>query len=359
MRVYNFNPGPSTLPTEVLEKVQAELLDYQGKGLSVMEMSHRSPEFSDILARAKQNLRDVMKINDNYEILFLQGGASLQFFMLPMNFLSPETKADYIDTGSWASKAVKEARPFGSINVIFSGKNENYSRIPSWNNLPFSDDALYCHITSNNTIYGTQYKDYGNPGGPKLVADMSSDIMTRSFDIEKFSMIYAGAQKNLGPSGVTLVIIRKDFAAKAKSDIPTLLQYKTHIEKDSLYNTPPTFAIYLVMCITEWAVKKGGIDALEKECRVKAGMVYETVDGTDFYIPTASKDSRSLTNITFRLKNEALEKIFIEEAKKEKLIGLKGHRSVGGIRVSNYSAMSLKGIQTLVDFMKDFEKRNT
>ncbi len=357
MRAHNFNAGPSTLPTEVLEKVKNELLDYEGTGISVMEMSHRSPEFSDILASAKKNLKDLLNINDNYEILFLQGGASHQFFMFPMNFLTKDKKADYIDTGAWSSKAIKEAKLFGNINVLFSSKDANYNRVPSWNELEISNDAEYCHITSNNTIFGTRFKDFGDPNITKLVADMSSDILTRPFDINKFYMVYGGAQKNLGPSGVTFVIIRKDMIEKANNGLPTLLQYKTHIEKDSLFNTPPSFGIYIIKLVTEWAIKNGGIDFLEKESKKRADMLYEVLDSSDFYIPTSDKDSRSLTNITFRFKDESLEKPFIDEAKKQGLIGLKGHRSVGGIRASNYNAMTTEGIKKLIEIMKSFENK--
>lgn len=357
MRKYVFNAGPSALPLEVLEKVKEDLLDHKGAGMSVMEMSHRSPEFSEIIAQAKSNVREVMNINDDYEVLFLQGGASQQFFMFPMNFLSKEKTADYIDTGAWSGKAIKEAKLFGNINVPFSGKEKMYTHIPRWDELKLSENAQYCHITSNNTIAGTQYRTFADLGGPKLAADMSSDIMSRKFDINKFCFVYAGAQKNLGPSGVTLVIIRKDFSEKASPGLPTLLQYKTHIDKESLFNTPPTFAIYLVMLVSLWAKNKGGIDVLEKESTWRAQMVYNAIDSTDFYVPAVEKESRSNTNITFRLKDETLEKTFIDEAKKIDLVGLKGHRSVGGIRVSNYNAMTKKGIETLVDFMKTFEQK--
>ncbi len=357
MRVYNFNPGPSTLPIEVLEKAKEELLDYKNTGLSVMEMSHRSPEFSEIISKAKDNIKKLFSIGENHEILFLQGGASQQFFMFPMNFLSSDKEADYIDTGAWSSKAIKEAKLFGKINVVYSGKEENYKKIPQWDEFNLNENALYCHITTNNTIYGTQYQSLKHPKGVLLVADMSSDIMTRKINIEDYAMIYAGAQKNLGPSGVTLVIINKEFVEKhAKSDLPTILKYKTHIEKGSLFNTPPTFGIYMISLVTDWALSKGGIEVLEKECEEKAKLVYEVIDNSDIYKATADKSCRSKTNITFRLPDEEMEKRFIEKAKERGMIGLKGHRSVGGIRVSNYSAMTIEGIKTLTDFMREFEK---
>jgi len=359
MRVYNFNPGPATLPTAVLEKAQRQFVDYHGKGLSVMEMSHRSPEYDEIHNQAINNIRKIMSIPDNYHVLFLQGGASTQFFHIPYNFLSKETEADYIITGSWSKKAIKEAKLFGKVNVAASSEDVDFTRVPEQSEMNFSENAEYVHITSNNTIYGTQFHTYPDTGNIPLIADMSSDIMSKRIDVSEFQLIYAGAQKNMGPAGVTLVILSDEMANKAKPDLPTMVNYKTHIEKNSLFNTPPTFGIYMIKLVTDWIIEIGGIEKVEEINNAKAEMLYNAIDkNPDFFKGTTEKSSRSKMNITMRLPSEDLEKEFIEGASKEGMIGLKGHRSVGGIRASLYNALPLDGVKKLTDFMEDFAAKH-
>jgi len=356
-RVFNFNPGPATLPLSVLEQAREEFLNYRGDGLSILEMSHRSKTFEQIINDAVSDVKKVMGFGDNYSVMFLQGGATGQFAAVPLNLAVKGKPALYVNTGSWSKKAISEAKKLGiQYEVIASSETDNFSHIP--NDFKIKPDASYLHITSNNTIFGTQWADYPDSGNVPLVVDMSSDLYCRRFDPKKFALIYAGAQKNAGPAGVTIVIIRNDLLTRSHDDIPTILNYNIFADKNSLYNTPNCFGIYLVGLVMKWILEQGGIDKVEKVNKEKANLIYQTVDGTDFYRGTAKEDSRSIMNITFRLPNEDLEKKFIAEATAAKLVGLKGHRSVGGIRASIYNAMSLDGVKALVSFMKDFEKKN-
>ncbi|NPA81661.1 MAG: 3-phosphoserine/phosphohydroxythreonine transaminase [Epsilonproteobacteria bacterium] len=353
-RIFNFNAGPSTLPTEVLKEAQEELLDYKGSGISIMEASHRSKLYDDVHNEAISLIKELYKIPQNYHVLFLQGGASLQFAMAPMNLYLGGV-AEYADTGSWSSKAIKEAQ-IQNINykVVVSSKESGYDRIPD---VEFSNEADYAYITSNNTIYGTQYKEYPKTKAP-LVVDASSDIFSYPIDWDRVALMFAGAQKNAGPSGVTIVIIRDDLLDRVKDSVPTLLRYKTHAEKNSLYNTPPTFGIYLINLMMKWLKSKGGVEEINKINQKKASLIYDAIDGSDgFYIGHAQKDSRSLMNVTFNIKDRDLEEKFIKEAESADMIGLKGHRSVGGIRASIYNAMSVEGVERLVELMEDFRKR--
>lgn len=359
-KVYNFNPGPATLPLEVMKKAQAEFVNYDNLGYGICEASHRGDAFKKILAEAKQDIRDIMNIPDQYEILFLQGGASLQFVMAPMNLAREGKPALYSDTGSWTSKAIKEARLVTDVKLVFEGKEYGYSQLgcfSDWKNV--TRDASYLYICSNNTISGTQYHFFPELEGVPLVADMSSDIMSRTIDVSKFGLIFGGAQKNMGPAGVTIVIIRKDLADRVKDDVPTMLKYSTHIEKDSAFNTPPVFAIYMVGLVAKWVKDQGGLKAIERINDVKANNLYECIDSTDFYRGTAHESDRSKMNVTFRLPTEELEEKFLNEAAERNLVRLKGHRSVGGIRASIYNAMPLSGVSALIDFMTDFESKNS
>jgi len=358
-RVYNFNPGPATLPLEVLQQVQRELLDYRGTGMSVMEISHRSPEFDEINNGAMALTREILGLRDNFKVLFLGGGASTQFAMIPLNFLPSGKTAAYVDTGSWSSKAIKEVQKVGRAHIAFSSKDEKYKRVPKPSEIDLPSDTAYLHVTSNNTIFGTQCHQFPDSGNIPLICDMSSDIASRCLDFSRFSLIYAGAQKNLGPAGVTMVIIREDLLAKCPDNLPTMFSYKTHAEKNSLYNTPPVFAIYMVKLVLEWIKEQGGLEAVEKVNITKKERIYEVMDNNaDYFRGTVEPDSRSWMNITMRLPTEELEKKFITEAKAAGFVGLKGHRSVGGVRVSMYNAMSLEGIEKLVAFMKAFKKAN-
>jgi phosphoserine aminotransferase len=358
-RIWNFNPGPATLPLPVLEKAKSDLPDFSNTGMAVMELSHRSKEYAAIHAEAKERMVELFGIPSNYKVLFLQGGASLQFAMIPMNLLKEGQSSDYIVTGSWSKKAVKEAKIIGSASIAATSEESNFNRIPKQDELKLDGNAVYCHITSNNTIAGTQYASYPDTGEVSLVADMSSDILSRKIDFSKFGLIYAGAQKNLGPAGVTVVIIRDDLVEASRDDIPTLLQYKTHVEKDSTFNTPPTYSIYLVKLVLDWVKSVGGLSAVEKRNQEKADMLYHLIDSNpDFFKGAAEKDSRSLMNVTLRLPSEELEAKFIAEAKEAGFGGLKGHRSVGGIRVSIYNAMEPEGVKQLTDFMKTFAEKN-
>jgi phosphoserine aminotransferase len=357
-RIFNFNPGPAALPLEVLEEVRNELLDFRGSGMSVMEISHRSPLFEDVLGETIARFKRLLNLGDNYKILFLQGGASSQFFMVPMNLLPANASADYINTGSWSKKAIKEVEILHKkCKVIASSEDKNFNYIPD--HYQVSPDAAYLHITSNNTIEGTQYFSYPNAGNVPLIADMSSDILCRAIDAKPFGLIYAGAQKNLGPSGVTVVIIREDMLERVPKDISTMLRYSLHAEKNSLYNTPPSISIYMVGLVLKWLEDKiGGLDAMEKRNKEKAKLLYSAIDSTDFYRGTAETNSRSIMNVTFRLPSEDLEKQFVSEATKSGLGGLKGHRSVGGCRASIYNALGIDAITSLVDFMREFQKKN-
>ncbi|MFI2130998.1 3-phosphoserine/phosphohydroxythreonine transaminase [Lysinibacillus fusiformis] len=358
-RAYNFNAGPSALPQEVLEKAQQQLVDFRDSGMSIMEMSHRSAIFDEVHNEAIALLKKLYAIPENYEVLFLQGGASLQFTMVPMNFLSTDQKASYVLSGSWSEKAFKEAKFFGTPVEAASTKENQYRHIPALADIQLNEDDAYVHITSNNTIYGTQWKDYPNTGNVPLVADMSSDILSKPIDIQKFGLIYAGAQKNLGPSGVTVVIIRKDLLEKANKNIPTMLKYTTHADSNSLYNTPPTFGIYMLGEVLKWVESNGGVAAVEKHNELKAKVIYDAIDNSNgFYKGHATPESRSLMNITFRVTDEELEKLFLAEAKAAGFVGLNGHRSVGGCRASTYNAVPLEACEALRDFMVDFQQKH-
>lgn len=354
-RIYNFSAGPATLPLEVLQSAQKDLVNYQGCGMSVMEMSHRSPVYDHIHRSAMDDIRDLLGIPENYSILFLQGGASLQFSMVPMNLMN-HGKADYVITGAWSKKAIKEAKKVGEPRVAATTESVNFNRVPDAGEFDFDPGTDYVHLTSNNTIFGTQFREFPDTGDAPLVIDMSSDIMCRPIDVSKTGLIYAGAQKNLGPSGVTLVIIRKDLLDRSSHDLPTMLDYRTHESKDSLFNTPPCWAIYMVGLACRWLLDGGGLAAMETKNEAKADLLYNLFDNSDFYRGTVEKSSRSLMNIPFRLPTEELEKRFIAGAAERGLVNLKGHRSVGGVRASIYNAMPHEGVQALVDFMNEFEK---
>ncbi len=358
-RIFNFNAGPATLPLVVLEEAQSELLNFKGTGMSVMENSHRSKDYEAINSEAEALVKELLEVPENYRVLFLQGGASTQFAAVPMNLVSAESHADYILTGAWAEKAYKEASKFIKTNVAASTKEDNYTRIPRVDEIKVSNNPAYVHLCSNNTIFGTQWQSYPDLGEISLVGDMSSDFMSRRFDVSKFGLIYAGAQKNLGPAGVTVVIIRKDLLEGIPTSIPSMLRYDIHSKNDSLYNTPPSFSVYMVNLVLRWLKNNGGLVAAEKRNAQKAALIYETIDNSGgFYRGHAAKDSRSLMNITFRLPSEELEKQFVVESIEHGMIGLKGHRSVGGLRASIYNAMSIEGCIALVDFMKAFQSKN-
>lgn len=358
-RAFNFNAGPAALPLAALKKAQSELLDFQGTGMSVMELSHRSAEYEDIHNKAIALLKELLNIPADYEILFVQGGASLQFTMVPMNFLPQGHKAGYVLTGAWSEKALQEAELLGETYIAASSKENKYRHIPQLDEIAYQKDTAYLHITSNNTIFGTQWASFPDTGETPLIADMSSDILSKPFDVSKFALIYAGAQKNLGPSGVTVVIIKKSFLEKAKSTLPTMLKYSTFSEHNSLYNTPPTFGIYILQLVLEYVKELGGITAIEKHNREKGALIYDAIDKSGgFYYGHAQPDSRSLMNITFRVKDEDLEKQFLKEAKHAGFIGLNGHRSVGGCRASAYNAVPYAACLALKDFMTDFQKKH-
>ncbi len=355
-RIYNFNAGPAALPVEVLEEIKDSFLNYSGSGMSVVEVSHRSKWFDAIINDAVERTKRILKLDDRFKVLFIQGGASMQFCMMPMNFLSDGKSADYINTGTWSTKAIKEAEIQGKkINVAASSEDKNFSYIPDRLNL--NKDAVYVHLTSNNTIKGTQWASFPETGGVPIFSDMSSDIMSRTLDVDKFGLIYAGAQKNIGPAGVCMVIVRDDILAMAQENLPSMLKYNTYADKNSMYNTPPCFAIYSVQLVLKWLEDKiGGIEKMEELNRKKARLLYDVLDSGEFYYGTAEAGSRSLMNVTFRLKDEKLEGVFIEKALENGFGGLKGHRSVGGCRASIYNATSMKALEALVDFMKTFEK---
>jgi phosphoserine aminotransferase len=357
-RVYNFNPGPGVLPLEVLQEAQAELLDFKGTGMSVMEISHRSKEFEGVIQTAEADLRELLGIPSNYKVMFLQGGATLQFTMLPMNLRPAGASADYIVTGSWSKTAIKEAKKIGTARAAASTEADGFNGFPA--SLDLDPKAAYLHFTSNETIHGVEYfSEPTPPAGVPLVCDTSSDFISRPIDVSKYAMLYAGAQKNAGPSGVTVVIIRDDMLERVPENLPVMLDYKTLAASGSLHNTPPSFAIYMVGLVFKWAKKQGGLAAVEKTNRVKAGLVYNAIDESGgFYRGHAKPEARSLMNVPFRLPSEELEDTFAKEAKKADLIGLKGHRSVGGMRASIYNAMTVEGTQALVQFMKEFQKKN-
>jgi phosphoserine aminotransferase len=355
-RVYNFNPGPAALPLAVLQEAQQDFVSYKGEGLSVMEMSHRSKSFEVIIKEAENLIREIFNISTGYHVIFMQGGATLQFAAIPLNLMGADQKAAYINTGSWSKKAIQEAQKLGKvIEVIASSEEANFSYIPT--DFSVNPESAYLHITSNNTIFGTQWQQYPASGTVPLCADMSSDIGCRPIDVSEFGLIYAGAQKNLGPAGVTLVIIREDIMAKSPDNLPTMLSYKTIGGKESLYNTPPTFNIYILKLVLNWLKEQGGLSGIEKVNQEKAKMLYTIIDDSGFYRGTVEKNSRSIMNVTFRLQSEELEKQFVMESAAKDLIGLKGHRSVGGMRASLYNAVSLEAVKALAAFMKEFEQK--
>ena len=357
-RIFNFSAGPAVLPVPVLEQAKSELVALPGVGMSILEVSHRSKVFEDVLARAEADIRQLAGVPASYRVLFLQGGASLQFTMVPMNLLAPDSTADYLVTGAWASKAADEAKKIGKVHVAATTKAEQFTRIPRADEIVRTPGAAYVHMTSNNTIYGTEWKDLPDVGDTPLVSDTSSDMFSRPIDVAKHGLIYAGAQKNMGPAGVTVVIIRENLLARSSASLPVMLSYAVHAEHGSMYNTPPVFAIYMLGLVTRWLIDQGGLAAIAVVNERKAGKLYAEIDRTGFYRGTAHKESRSLMNVTFRLPTEELEKQFVKEAEKAGLDGLKGHRSVGGIRASIYNAFPEAGIDALTDFMKEFERRN-
>ncbi|MFO7965785.1 MAG: 3-phosphoserine/phosphohydroxythreonine transaminase [Desulfobacterales bacterium] len=357
-RIHNFNAGPAALPIDVLKEVQASFLNFAGSGMSITEISHRSKMFDDVINDAIARTRRLLKLDDRFHVLFLQGGASMQFCMIPMNFLAEGQTADYVNTGTWSTKAIKEARlQERPIRVAASSEDKNFAYIPR--DIAFSRDAAFVHITSNNTIKGTQWGRFPETGGIPLMADMSSDIMSRPFDASGFGLIYAGAQKNIGPAGCCMVIIRQDMLDRVPEHIPTILSYKTFAEKNSMFNTPPCFSVYVIQRVLKWLEETiGGLESMDRINREKASLLYGLIDKSGFYRGTAEKDSRSLMNVTFRLPSEELEKKFVQQALENGLGGLKGHRSVGGCRASIYNAVSVKAVENLCDFMESFEKEN-
>lgn len=357
-RAYNFCAGPAALPEEVLQQAQAELLDWHGKGLSIMEMSHRGADYTAVAAEAEQDLRDLLLIPNNYKVLFLQGGASQQFAQIPLNLMCDDQKADYIDTGIWSKKAIEEASRFAAVNVAASSKEYNYLAIPGQNEWQLSDDAVYVHYTANETINGVEFDWIPEVGDKPLVADLSSNILSQPIDVSKFGLIYAGAQKNIGPSGLVVVIVREDLLGNARSDCPTMLNYKVAADNDSMYNTPPTFSWYLAGLIFKWLKNKGGLDAMKKINEQKKELLYGYIDSTEFYHNPINPSNRSWMNVPFRLIDERLDKVFLEKADASGLLNLKGHRTVGGMRASIYNAVGLDAVQALVDFMKAFEKEH-
>ena len=357
-RIFNFSAGPAVLPMPVLEEAQRDLLALPGVGMSILEISHRSKPFDEIIQGAEADIRALAGISDDYAVLFLQGGASMQFSMVPMNLLLPDTTADYIVTGVWSQKAVKEAKRVGKVNIAATTEADNFTSVPAQSDLKLTDNASYVHVTSNNTIYGTQWRTLPDTGDRPLVNDASSDIFSQPIDVAKHGLIYAGAQKNLGPSGVTLVIIRKDLLERSPASLPTMLNYKTHAENQSLFNTPPVFGIYVLRLVLKWLRAHGGLEAMQAQNEHKAGLLYAEIDRTGFYRGHAKPESRSRMNVTFRLPSEDLEKQFAKESTAAGLDGLKGHRSVGGLRASIYNAFPEEGVTALVEFMREFERKN-
>lgn len=359
-RAYNFNAGPAVLPLEVLEQAQAELLDYQGTGMSVMEISHRSKEFEAIIQTAEADLRELLAIPSNYKVLFLQGGASLQFAMIPMNFRPAGASADYIVTGSWSKKAFDEAQKLGAARAAANLKPENFTRVPAQSELDLDPNAAYLYFTSNETIHGVEF--FGEPvppAGVPLICDTSSDFISRPLEVSKYAMLYAGAQKNAGPAGVVVCIIRDDLLERVPANLPAMLDYRLMAENASLYNTPPCWSIYIVGLVFKWARKLGGLEAIARHNRAKADILYKVIDESDgFYRGHARPESRSVMNVTFRLPTEELEALFVSETKKLGMIGLKGHRSVGGLRASIYNALPIEAVEELAKFMKDFHQKN-
>lgn len=356
-RVFNFSAGPAMLPTEVLERAQADMLDWNGSGMSVMEMSHRGKEFMSIATKAEADLRQLMAIPDNYRVLFLQGGASSQFAMVPINLLDGRNSADYLLTGQWSKKAIAEGKRYCDVNVIADTSDTNFTAVPAQDSLSFNSDAAYVHYTPNETIVGVEFPYIPDTGDVPLVADMSSTILSRPIDVSRFGVIYAGAQKNIGPAGVTVVIVREDLIGKAMANMPVMFDYKTHADNDSMYNTPPTYSWYLAGLVFDWLLEKGGLEGMAEINRRKAEKLYAAIDGSDFYTNPVDVECRSWMNVPFILANAELDAKFLEEAGSNGLQTLKGHRSVGGMRASIYNAMPEDGVDALIAFMADFEKR--
>jgi len=358
-RIYNLSAGPAILPEEVLLEAQKDFYSYKGSGMSIMEMSHRGKIFDGVIKEADADLRKLLGIDDNFTILFLQGGATLQFSMVPLNLMPPKNKADYIVTGAWAEKSVKEAKRVGAVNIAATTKPDNHSRIPKQSELKLDPDASYVHFTSNNTIFGTQFRTEPETGNVPLVCDASSDFLHKKLDMNKYGVIYAGAQKNIGPAGLTVVIVRKDLLERSSDTLHTYMNYKVHADNETMYNTPSTFGIYIAGLVFKWLLNMGGLDEMYKRNVEKAGILYNAIDSSDgFFKGTTSKEDRSLMNVTYRLPNEQLEEKFIKESSAKGFSGLKGHRSVGGIRASIYNAFPKQGVEALVDFMNEFKKNN-
>ncbi|MEO1766137.1 3-phosphoserine/phosphohydroxythreonine transaminase [Thiobacter aerophilum] len=357
-RVYNFSAGPAALPLEVLEQARDELVNWQGCGMSVMEMSHRGKEFMGIAAQAEADLRELMEIPAHYKVLFLQGGASLQFAMVPMNLLRGKASADYLNTGEWSKKAIKEAKKFCAVNIVASSEDRNFSYAPSQEQWQLDPNAAYLHYTPNETIGGVEIFWTPDTGAVPLVADMSSNILSRPIDVTRYGLIYAGAQKNIGPAGLTIVIVREDLLGQPLAGTPTMLDYKTHADNDSMYNTPPTFAIYMAGLVFKWLKRRGGLKAMEEYNIAKAKVLYDYLDSTDFYHCPTARENRSRMNVPFTLRDPSLDEAFLKGAKEHGLVQLKGHRSVGGMRASIYNAMPIEGVKALVEYMKAFEKQH-
>lgn len=357
-RVFNFSAGPAMLPEEVLLKAQKELVEYKDYGMSVMEMSHRSKAYMSIIEKTESDLREIMNISDAYEVLFLQGGASSQFAMIPLNLFNKTKTCDLINTGAWTKKALAEAKKYGTVNIVGDSSDRNFSYIPELDSSKYSKDADYFYICPNNTIYGTKFNELPDTGDVPLVADFSSSILSEEIDVNKFGIIFAGAQKNIGPAGLTIVIIRKDLIGNAMDFTPTMFDYKTHTDNGSMFNTPPTYAIYMAGLVFEWIQEKGGIKAIEEINKRKAAKLYDAIDNSKLFTGTADKEYRSIMNVPFKTDSEEKDALFIAEAAKAGLQTLKGHRSIGGMRASIYNAMPEAGVDKLVDFMKTFEQQN-
>lgn len=357
MRVYNFSAGPACLPEEVLKQAQQDFVCYKQSGMSVMEMSHRSSDFDDIITKAENDLRELMGIPDDYQVLFLQGGASMQFAMIPLNLMNVHKRAIYVNTGAWSKKAIAEAKKTGEVDVVASSEDKTFNYIPEIDASMFDSNADYVHITQNNTIYGTKFTKLPQTGDVPLVSDMSSCILSEEINVRDYGVIYAGAQKNIGPAGLTVVIIRKDLIGHAPDSIPTMLNYKTHADAGSMFNTPPTFGIYIAGLVFEYLKKNGGIAAMQKTNEKKAAILYDYLDSSSLFSGTVGKEDRSLMNVPFVTGDAEIDKKFIATAKEQGIVGIKGHRSVGGMRASIYNAMTIEGVQKLVDVMKAFERK--
>ena len=360
MRIINFAPGPSMIPKPVMERVQADFMNYNSMGVGFVELSHRSEAFLEVITKVENNIRELMKIGEDYSVCFIQGGASLQFAMIPMNLMNKNGFAEYADTGYWSEKAIIEGKKFGDVRIICSSKESMYNTIPNVRKWKPDRDASYLHMTTNNTTFGTQFQTIPElDGGVPLIADMSTDLMTRNIDINQFDMVYASTQKVLGPSGMAIVIIKKSLADRAEGrDLPTMLDYHTYMYERSMHNTPPTLSIYILQLVTDWLKDQGGMKAMDKINTLKSGVIYEYLDSSDFYSNFVEPCNRSRMNIVFRTRSEELDNLFVQESKEIGLIGLGGHRAIGGLRASIYNSMPLEGVEVLIDFMNEFEKKH-